>query len=34
MHTQKLKRITTWVSMGEDEKEWASRARLVRLLEL
>ncbi len=23
-YTQKLKKITTWVKMGEDEKKWAS----------
>jgi hypothetical protein len=34
MHTQELERIATWVSMGKDEKQWASKARLLGLLEL
>jgi hypothetical protein len=24
MYIQELERITTWVKMGEDEKQWAS----------
>jgi hypothetical protein len=34
MYIQELERITTWVTMGEDEKKWASKIRLVGLLEL
>jgi hypothetical protein len=29
MYTQELKRITTWVRMGKDEKKWAFRVELV-----
>jgi hypothetical protein len=34
MYAQKLERITTWVSMGKDEKQWASKVGLVGLLDL
>jgi len=33
-YTQKLKKITTSVKMGKDEKKWALRVRLVGLFEL
>jgi hypothetical protein len=33
-YIQKLKKITTLVKMGEDEKKWAFRVRLVGLFEL
>jgi hypothetical protein len=34
MYIEELERITTWVSMGKDEKQWVSKAKMVRLLEL
>ncbi len=34
MYIQELERITTWVRMGYDEKQWASTVRLVGLLDL
>jgi hypothetical protein len=33
-YTQELERITTRVRMGKDETQWASKVRLVGLLEL
>jgi hypothetical protein len=33
-YTQKLKKNTTWVKMGEDKKKWVFRVRLVGLFEL
>jgi hypothetical protein len=33
-YIQELERIITWVTMGEDEKKWASKVKLVGLLKL